>query len=228
MTGIFDSGLGGLNALSELRKVLPSTDICFFADRHNAPYGTKSERELISLVKRDIALLRSKGADRILMACCTASTVYEKLPKEFKRAAVPIILPTAREAARVTKNGRIGVIGTERTVASHTFKKELLKEASVSYVSEIPTQKLVSLTENGCCDGNLKDSERTLLLRLLKPFKDDNIDTLILGCTHFQKLEREILGIMPGVRTVSSAREGAKEIAKYTEKHGKGRTVYLP
>ena len=77
MIGIFDSGAGGITVARELRRLVPLSDLCFFADRKNAPYGTKSEKELIPLVKRDAEILYDMGAERIIMACCTASTVHE-------------------------------------------------------------------------------------------------------------------------------------------------------
>ena len=226
MIGVFDSGAGGLTAISELRHLMPSADICFFADRKNAPYGTKSRRELIKLVEGDILKLYRKGADRILMACCTASTVYEYLPQEMKRIALPIIEPAAREAARVTACGKIGVIATEATAASGAFSKALSKFPTVKEVYELPLQRLVTMVEGGAVDGNLQSHERDELSRLLAPLRN-KIDTLILGCTHFPHLEREIGGCLSGVRLVSSSREGAREISKITKNTGKGKTVFL-
>ena len=226
MIGIFDSGAGGFTAISELRRLVPSADICFFADRKNAPYGTKSKNELIKLVESDILKLYRIGADKILMACCTASTVYESLTSKMKRLAIPIIEPTAREAARITTYGKIGVIATEATASSGAFSKALAKFPSVKEVYELPLQRLVALVEDGAVDGNLKSRERDELSRLLAPMKN-KIDTLILGCTHFPHLEREISGCLPGVRLVSSSREGAREISKITKNTGKGKTFFL-
>lgn len=226
MIGVFDSGAGGLTAISELRRLMPSADICFLRDGKNAPYGTKTKRELIRLVERDILNLCRNGADRILMACCTASTVYEELPSEMKDVALPIIEPTAKEAARITTCGKIGVIATEATVDSGAFTNALSKFEEIKDVYELPLQRLVAMIENGAVDGRLKSSEREELARLLSPMKN-KIDTLILGCTHFPHLEREISGCLPGVRLVSSSREGAKEIYRLTKNEGKGKTVFL-
>lgn len=227
MTGIFDSGDGGLSALSELRKLKPSIDICFFADRKNAPYGTKSESELIRLIKRDAEILKKAGADKILMACCTASTVYPHLPSGLKSLLFPIIRPAADEAARLTRNGKIAVIATDATVRSQAFSRELLKKRGVSEVTEIAAQELVSLVECGKKDGRLDGEGRKILFSALSPVKSSGADTLILGCTHFQHLEMEIACMLPGITLVSAAREGAKEMAKITKTDGKGKTVYL-
>lgn len=229
MIGIFDSGAGGLTALSEIRKLAPSADVCFFADYQNAPYGTKSKKELIQLVSADIFKLREAGAEKILMACCTASTVYKYLSVEARDAALPIIEPTAKKAIQTTKNGKIGVIGTNATVASREFSKSLFSHREVSAVFELPTQNLVSAVESGICDGNITKGQREALFSTLLPLRKKGIDTLILGCTHFARLEREIGGCLPGVTIVNSSREGAKEMLKIysPHKYGCGKTVYL-
>ena len=95
MIGIFDSGVGGFNALFEIRRRLPFADIAYFADEKNAPYGTKSEDQLLKLVKKDAEILKGIGASEILIACCTASTVFERLNEEEKRNLTPIIAPAA-------------------------------------------------------------------------------------------------------------------------------------
>jgi glutamate racemase len=226
MIGVFDSGAGGLTAIFELRRLMPSADICFFKDTKNSPYGTKSHRELIRLVERDILKLCRNGADKILMACCTASTVYDDLPLEIQKISLPIIEPTAREAARVSTYGKIGVIATEATVSSGAFSKALAKYPTVKEVSELALQRLVAMVEEGAADGKLRSRERDELSRLLKPMKN-KIDTLILGCTHFPHLEREISGCLPGVKLVSSSREGAREISRLAKNKGTGKTVFL-
>ena len=227
MIGVFDSGAGGLTAIAELRRLMPSVDICFLADRKNAPYGTKSKDELIRLVCADISKLRRAGAEKILMACCTASTVYDELPCKMRAIAHPIICPTAKEAARITNNGKIGVIATEATVSSSAFGKALIKYPSVKEVHELPTQRLVSWVEGGTVDGRVTSRERDELYRLIRPMREYGIDTLILGCTHFPHLEREICGCLPGVRLVSASREGARELVKSSKNTGKGKTIFL-
>lgn len=227
MIGVFDSGVGGLTAVAELRRVAPLADICFFADRKNAPYGTKQQKELISLVTEDVKKLRSAGADKILMACCTASSVHRLLPEDIRSIAYPIIAPAAKEAARVTKNGKIAVIATDATVASHAFSSELLKYPTVKEVLEIPLQPLVSMIERGARDRNLCDTDRQLLAEMLSEIGEKGQDTLILGCTHFPHLENEIKSILPKIKTVNPSREGALEIIKYVSGNGSGQTIYM-
>ena len=107
MIGVFDSGAGGLFALAELRRLLPKADILCLTDRKNAPYGTKSEDELTRHVTSGVDTLLSLGCSSVLMACCTASTVWERLPERERAAAVPIIEPVTEAALRVSKNKKI-------------------------------------------------------------------------------------------------------------------------
>jgi glutamate racemase len=100
LIGIFDSGAGGITAVKEVRRISKTADIVFFPDRLHAPYGTKSPEELIPLVERDVELLLSFGAETVLMACCTASTVHPFLKSKLRDAAIPIISPTAKAAAK--------------------------------------------------------------------------------------------------------------------------------
>lgn len=227
MIGVFDSGVGGLTAIAQIRKMNPHVDVCFFADRENAPYGTKTEKELLELVKADIRKLRCFGADKILMACCTASTVHRHLPSEMKNISVPIIAPTAKEAARVTKYGKIGVIATRATVASGAFRGELSHFSNVTEIFELPLQRLVSLVEGGASDQSVTRAEKDEICRMLLPIREKEVDTLILGCTHFPHLEETIGEFLPKVKLVSSSLEGAKEILKNTSPVGTGKTFYL-
>lgn len=227
MIGIFDSGAGGLNALRELRRLLPEADIVFFADRENAPYGTKAPDTLVRLVERDIEILKNSGAEKILMACCTASTVYHKLKEESRRICVPIIEPTVKRALKVSKNKKIGVIATERTVASKAFSKAILSRGTNAEVFEVAAQKIVAIVENGSRDGRLTRDEKRIISEALLPLVDTGIDTLILGCTHFPHLRCEIAGLLPGVELIDSAKEGAFEISKKASPEGFGKTLFL-
>ena len=227
LIGVFDSGAGGLAALSEIRRMCPTADVCFFADYENAPYGTKTEAELIRLVSANITRLRDAGADKILMACCTASTVYRHLPIDLRNVSIPIIDATANEALLSTENGKIGVIATKATVESGAFKCSLTRHKNTARVWQIAAQSLVKDVEAGICDGKISAGQRDALFRMLLPLKKKGIDTIVLGCTHFAKLEREISRVLPGVRIINSARIGAKEILKQSSRRGCGKTLYL-
>jgi len=224
--GIFDSGVGGLTAIKELRKIARDADICFFADRKNAPYGTKTLEEITEASKRSIENLILLGAEKILIACCTASAAYYHLPERERELCIPIIDLAARRAANISKNGRIGVIATERTIKERAFSRAITAISKNAIVFEKEAQIFVSLIENGARDNNLSENEKIKIEKVLAPLRKKNIDTLILGCTHFPHIEQEIQRIL-GVKTVNPAFEGALEIAKIANISGNGRTIYI-
>ena len=229
MIGVFDSGVGGLTALAVLRARLPRADLCYFADTGNAPYGTKSEEELRRLVMADIDRLRTAGCRRILIACGTASSIYPSLPTEYRLNTCPILSPTARRAARVTKNGRIGILATEATVRIGALGKEVEKERPDVRLFPVAAGNLVTLVE----EGRTSDRDpiaRAAVRSALAPFAACDIDTLILGCTHFPRLRALIRSEMPDVRLVSAAEEGARAMIKALpaeEKTGGARLLFL-
>ena len=180
-----------------------------------------------ALVCQDILRLCDAGADKVLMACCTASTVHKLLPSKYRKISIPIISPIARAAALATKSGRIGVIATERTLNSEAFRNELLKYNTVKEVFSLKTQKLVSIVEDVGTDENLPMRSKDSIRKMLYPMRDARIDTLILGCTHFPRLELTIGNSLPGVRLISSTKEGARELKNHINGYGKGQTIYL-
>lgn len=227
MIGVFDSGAGGKLALKELRKAVPNADLCFFADEKNAPYGEKSEEELIGLVRENIRVLKSAGASRILMACCTASTIYPLLSDSEREICVPIIAPTAAAALKAASGGRIAVIATAATVKSRAFSREIKAAGYRGEVIEYETQGLVSLGERVGRGERLTHSELEYLFSSLKKVKDTEPEVLILGCTHFPWLSNLISDFIKNTKLISSAREGALAIARAERIMGNGSTVYL-
>ena len=215
MVGIFDSGMGGLLALAELRRIMPDADVAFFADRRNAPYGTKSREQIVSLAKRDIDILRAFGAEDILVACCTASTVYEDLPDGYRRGVIPIIDATAYAAVAASESKRIGVLATEATVRSGAFSSAIGRFCKRAFVRCLARQDLVYAVERGAdADASLEDA--------LRLFGD--VDTVILGCTHFAAFEEKIK--KKGFTAVNSARIGAEMLSERASS-GKALTLYI-
>ena len=225
MIGIFDSGVGGFCAYREVRRMLPREDILYLADTKNAPYGTKSEEEIIALTRADIKRLKNAGARRILIACCTASTIHEHLSPEERQISLPIIKPAAEKAAKAGK--RIAVIATEHTVRCSAFGR-LIDRLGGGIVFEIAEQRLVSLVEGGCHDGRINEECKVELDKIKKKLLDLKADTLILGCTHFSHLEGEFQGRMPKINIISPAREGALALVKEINigKNEQGRIIY--
>ncbi len=190
----------------DVRRVLSHENIVYLADRKNAPYGTKTKEELIRLVESDVKRLSEYGCERILIACCTASTVHPHLPKELREISIPIIAPTAKAAS-----GResIAVIATRHTVSSSAFAKALSDISPTSAAAEIEAGELVTLVESGGRDGHLSDDQIKTIKNIADRIKTHDPDTLILGCTHFSHLEKTFAELLPDLKIISSAREGA-------------------
>lgn len=211
MIGVFDSGVGGLIALRELKRLNPSERVIYLADRRHAPYGIKTREEIIHLTNKNIKILRALGAERVLIACCTASTVWQYLSDTDRRISLPIITPAASAAAAF--GDRIGVIATDYTVNSHAFRDAIYK-ISHKTVYEIALQELVRLVEEGNSDGRVTRYCKDYLTSATLELREKNIDTLILGCTHFSHLAGEFSRLMPEVKIVNPARLGAIEMIK--------------
>ena len=225
MIGIFDSGVGGLTAYKEVRRLAPSADIIYLADRKNAPYGTKGRDELIELVKTDVKILRSLGASDILIACCTASTVYPFLDRETRRRTIPIIEPAVESVYGLK---RVTVIATEHTVSCRAFGNSIRDKHLGTSVLEIPAQPLVSMVEDGSRDGNLSDLCREYLKDIASRVRAFKSDGLILGCTHFSHLENTLGEQLPEVKIISPAKEGAKKLVRCCNcLSGYGKNIYV-
>ena len=170
--GVFDSGLGGLTAVRELRRLLPGEDIIYFGDTGRVPYGGRSPEAIVHYARQDVAFLRTFDLKAIVVACGTVSSVA--LPKLLELTDVPIlgvIDPAVRAAVRATKNGRIGVVGTSATIRSGTYREGLLAANAHLEIISKPCPLLVPLVEE-----------------YLTPLLRQDIDTLILGCTHYPLL----------------------------------------
>ncbi len=226
MIGIFDSGAGGLAALGELRRLCPAEDVLFLADRKNAPYGTRTEDEILYLTEKNISKLLSAGAQRVLIACCTASTVHDKLPEEPRRLSVPIIEPTAMRAKEASKNGSVAVIATKHTAESGAFSKAVYSIKGGTRVEEYPAQELVEIAERTALGHKLGKFEISVIERVLTPVLCSGADTLILGCTHFSHLKDKIQSIAKNINIIDSALVGAEVVAECAGM-GVGATVFL-
>ena len=232
MIGIFDSGVGGLCSYNEVRRLLPKEDILYFADRKNAPYGTKTKEELQRLVKSNVEKLIELGADEILVACCTASTVCPALFDDEEGRIVTMIKPTA-EYISYRENGKtakITVIATEHTARAKTFSEEILKRLPRASVTEMAAQELVRLVEDGSRDGKLCGYAEEYLDRLAENIRGVDPKYLVLGCTHFSHVEKELKKRLPGVIPVNPAKLGALELVNRIKSKritaGSGRSLY--
>ena len=211
MIGIFDSGRGGENVLKIMRDMGVRTDVVFLKDEKRAPYGTKSENQIVRICEENVQRLLDYGAKRVVIACCTASTVHHRLPKELRQASLPIIAATAKEALKLSSPEDIAVIATERTVSSHSFGAAI-GEGTL----EICAQFLVRAVEDGQRDGCVSDRTLSEIDALLDSREAEGRSTLVLGCTHFHALRKTLaaVGKAHGIKQIISSAQAAAILAK--------------
>lgn len=212
--GIFDSGIGGLTVLKELRANLPKEQLIYFGDTARIPYGTKSEKLVQQYALEDAAFLVQHKVKMIVVACNTASAMAIDLLKErLDIPVVGVVLPGSVGAIRDTKNNSIGVIGTSATINSNAYARAVKQNAKQNV--EVFSQAcplLVPLVEEGWLAGRVAE---LVLENYLKDILKNNIDTLILGCTHYPLLRGAIQQVVgPNIKLVDSGSETARFVEK--------------
>ena len=223
--GVFDSGLGGLTAVRELRRILPGEDIVYFGDTGRVPYGTRGWDIIVEYAKQDIAFLLSKGVKAVIAACGTVSST---LPAEVA-ASLPVpymgvVESAARAAVLATKTGRIGVIGTPATVASGSYPAAIRRLMPGAAITATACPLFVPLVENGYF-GVQNPVTRLVAQDYLKDVKSAGVDTLILGCTHYPLIAPVLADLMgPGVTLVDVGRAAAQSARHMLERTGLLRT----
>lgn len=222
MIGIFDSGLGGLTALCEARRLLPQTDIVYFGDTARCPYGVKSEKTLLRYTEEAISLLESYGASRILAACGTVSSVA--LP-HFRKSASAHLYGVCEEGLSHISGESIAVIATPATVRSHAFRDAIRARLPKARVFETACPLFVTMVENGLSDPR-DPVVLELVSRSLAPIKESPPDTLVLGCTHFPLLADAIKAVLPDTLLYDVGKEAAKALLPETDRE-RGKTLIL-
>ena len=218
MIGIFDSGIGGLTVVRSIMKHLPKYDIVYFGDTARTPYGSKSPETVVGYALENIDFLLSKGSKIIVMACNTASSVAAKnVADKFDIPIFEVITPAVEISVKSSKKLRVGVIGTRATVNSGIYEKKikaLCPEAKV-YSNACPL--LVPLVE----EGWLKKPETAMIIKkYLHPLKVKQIDTLILGCTHYPLLKDKIQRkIGKKVTVIDSSTAVAQKVKTFLDSH---------
>jgi glutamate racemase len=211
--GVFDSGIGGLTVLQALTKALPAEDFIYLGDTARLPYGTKSSEVIMRYSRENSEFLLAKGIKMLVLACNTASAVA--LAAIAGSTAVPVIgviEPGAAAAVKASRTGKIGVIGTEATIASgaYTCAIQLLRPRAEIYTRACPL--LVPLVEEGWTENEIAELTVAFYLETLK---QSGIDTLLLGCTHYPMLVavfERVLGA--GVRIIDSASATAAAVSR--------------
>lgn len=211
--GVFDSGIGGLTVVSQILRKLPNEQVIYFGDTGRFPYGIRSAEVIKRFSLQNINFLLEQDVKFIVVACNTASAqALDYIRRIYNIPMVGVIEPGARAAAKYTQNGRIGVIGTEGTIASSSYTKALLRINYRLKIFGLACPLFVSLAENGYIN---KKASYLIAEDYLKFMKKKNIDTLVLGCTHyppFKKVIRKVMG--KNVRLIDSADETASTVKK--------------
>jgi len=188
--GVFDSGVGGVTVLKELKKMLPFEDFIYFGDTARVPYGTKSMRTITAFAVQIVEFLLKKNVKLIVAACNTVSSnSLSFLKKKYHLPIIGVIEPGVDLAYSLSQNKKIGIIGTQSTIASHKYKNLLLKKDRSLNIIEKACPLFVPLVEEGLINNKITDEAIAYYLTSLKK---KNIDILILGCTHYPLLRRPL------------------------------------
>ncbi len=213
--GVFDSGLGGLTVVKELRSFLPNEDIVYFGDTGRVPYGTKSRDTIRKYALEDEKFLLSRDVKLIIAACGTVSSVASDIGNELPVPYFEVVSHSAEAAVKATKNKKIGVIGTAATVKSGMHGKLIKQIMPECEVISCSCSMFVPLVEEGWYE---EDDEVVLetVRRYLKPIIEAGVDTLILGCTHYPILERAISKVLNNkVELINMGTAVANKVAKF-------------
>jgi glutamate racemase len=209
--GFFDSGIGGLSVMLAARCILPFENLIYFADSAHCPYGSKG-RDFVQ--QRSLAICRfllEKGAKALVVACNSASeAALELLRLSFPDCEVIGVEPALKVAQGLSKNNKIGVLGTPLTLKGRRFSRLLENFSAGMEVYTQPVSGLVELIENGCFDD---PQVETILKKNLRPLLNKGVDTLVLGCTHYPILRGQIAAICgPQVEVIDTAEPVARQL----------------
>ncbi|MBI4812625.1 glutamate racemase [Candidatus Falkowbacteria bacterium] len=220
MIGVFDSGFGGLTVLKEFLRVLPEYEYVYLGDNARAPYGNKLDEVIYNYTREAVDFLFKQGCELIIIACHTASAkALRRIQQEFlpthysDKRVLGVAVPLVEEAVKLSRFSRIGVIGTKATIESHIYKKELEKLRSDLEIYEESCPLLVPLIEENWVG---KPETNMILKKYLALLKVKKIDTLILGCTHYPFLIKDIARIMgKNVKIINPAVTVAEKLKDY-------------
>ena len=234
--GVFDSGFGGLTVARELMRALPNESILYLGDTARCPYGPRSLEEVDGFVQQIGAWLVEHGVKLLVIACNTATAAGLLHAREaFPVPVIGVVEPGARAAARTTCNHRVGVIATKATVDSGAYTHAIRAIDPDITVFSVPTPRFVEIAEQGIrmAEGPIEDftslaskvyirpAFQSIAREYLEPLRRCEIDTLVLGCTHFPLLKALIGGVIGReVTLISSAKEAAKDVAAALEERG--------
>lgn len=217
--GVFDSGVGGLTIVRELRRQLSHESIIYFGDIARLPYGTKSPSQIKEFSRQNAAFLAEKGIKALVIACnSSSSAAFSSLKTFCDFSVLDVIIPAVENAVKQTKNFRIGVLGTQATIDSGAYTKAIKRKSNKIKVFAQACPLFVPLVEEGMVDSQIGADT---VKYYLKDLKSKKIDTLVLGCTHYPLLRKAIQKYMgPGVTLIDSAVPCAQAVKSKLKKKG--------
>ena len=230
--GVFDSGVGGLTVLREIIKEVPDENTVYFGDTERFPYGPKNLSDVRDFVFKAAGFLEKKDIKILVIACNTGSVAaLKELKQTLKIPVIGVIEPGARTAVSNTKNKRIGVIATKGTVESGAYEKEIKKIDPQIETFSVTGSILIEYIEKGILTG---EDLNEVIKSCLEPLLKHSIDVLVLGCTHFPLIEKQILEVSSNdFEVISSAVETAKDVKKLlieknlsAEKNNKAKRIF--
>ncbi|MBW2261047.1 MAG: glutamate racemase [Deltaproteobacteria bacterium] len=224
--GVFDSGIGGLTVLRQLRQALPRESFVYLGDTARVPYGNRSEHTVVRYARMACSFLTGRGIKVLVVACNTVSAVaLDMLRVEFDIPVLGVIDPPARAACRLRPAGRIGVLGTRRTVSSGAYDRAVKRADSRCEVSSSPAPLFVPLAEEGWLEGEVPS---LVARQYLAPLVERSVDALVLGCTHYPLLIPVLESSLASLATkevpiIDSAGSVASEASAFLVQRGLGR-----
>ncbi len=218
MIGIFDSGIGGLTTVRAILDSLPGYDITYFGDTARTPYGSKSHETVIRYAIENADFLLNKGAKVIIIACNTASSVAtEVISEKFKVPVFEVITPAVEMAINTSRKSQIGIIGTRGTINSGIYEKKIKERLPDAKICSNPCPLLVPLVEEGWFQ---RPETKMIVKKYLAPLKTRQIDSLILGCTHYPLLKEIIQKkIGKNVKVIDSSIAVTSEVSTFFKAH---------
>ncbi|HKL80187.1 MAG TPA: glutamate racemase [Mobilitalea sp.] len=217
--GVFDSGVGGLTVVKEIMNQIPGETIIYFGDTARLPYGSKSKETIITYSRQIVRFLMAQGVKAIIIACNTASAfALETVKAEVDIPIIGVVKPGAKAAAQTTTNGRIGVIGTEGLIRSGIYNDFLSQTNPQIKVFGKACPLFVPLVEEGLIDDSITVE---IARRYISELLAEDIDTLVLGCTHYPLIRKTIRNIVgDNVELVNPAYETAKSLREILTERG--------
>ncbi|TQR16161.1 glutamate racemase [Psychrobacillus soli] len=216
--GVIDSGVGGLTVAKEIMRHLPNEEIIYIGDTARCPYGPRSSEEVRKFTWQLATTLAKMNIKMLVIACNTATAVaLNSLNKKMPFPVIGVVFPGARAAIKATKKNEIVVLGTSGTINSGAYEKAIAALNTSSKVIPLACPTFVPLVESNEYEGEFA---RNMVMETLLPLKNEQFDTVILGCTHYPLLQKYIEeAVGENVKVLSSAEETAQDVIEYLNYH---------